>query len=113
MVASGFGAVQRAFALAAIKAAQMPAGQRNPHDAFAIDVAAAHAEAGLEVVSAETGVYEIVFLGLGVVNGDLAHVAFNREKLSRRLVRASLAERRILRAANGCSEPQAPIAPNH
>src|ERR1700685_3076475 len=46
MIAGGVGPVERAFAFAAIEAAEMAAGQRYPDHAFTVDVAAARAEAG-------------------------------------------------------------------
>src|SRR5688500_20349246 len=50
MLAGGFRAVQWAFALAAIEACKMPARQRGPEHAVAIDVAAARREAGADLV---------------------------------------------------------------
>src|SRR5690348_3943561 len=45
VIAGGFGAIQGPFAFAAVKAAEMAAGKRYPHDAFRIDIAAANAKA--------------------------------------------------------------------
>src|SRR6202161_1510933 len=46
LIAGGVRAVERAFAFAAIEAAEMAAGQRHPDHAFTVDVVAAPAEAG-------------------------------------------------------------------
>src|SRR4029077_18520075 len=45
VVAGRLGAVERGLALAAVEAADVAARERHPHDALAVDVAAARAEA--------------------------------------------------------------------
>ena len=46
MIAGRLRSVQRTLALAPIELAEVTAAERDPHDAVAIDVRAAHAEAG-------------------------------------------------------------------
>src|SRR4029077_8680390 len=46
VIARRLWSVERPFALASIEAAEMPARQRHPDDALAVDVGAARAEAG-------------------------------------------------------------------
>src|SRR5262249_30449499 len=46
MVAGRFGSVERAFALAPVKAAHVAARKRDPHHALAVDIAAARTETG-------------------------------------------------------------------
>src|ERR1051326_1106892 len=46
LIAGGLRSVERTFALATIEAAEMPARERHPDDAVAIDVRAARAETG-------------------------------------------------------------------